>query len=237
MSVTQHVAGGARTLMAVFAYCERTQAHLLAEGIETERHRTQSLAIGATFGQGWLFGRAGALRTELPSGRWTRRATSIRVATTPFTLVAGTGRALVGGKDLLLALVRDMERQAARADRPVVLACFQQASLFTAGARRRYAAFAATSPLVAVFAAGMSEHPLPGVRGVNLSLDDPLCQEWTLVVLGAHYAAAVIAREVGDRTGTAEDDRLFRFVVTHDRDLVTAAGRSLLSRMNGGEPG
>jgi EAL domain-containing protein (putative c-di-GMP-specific phosphodiesterase class I) len=51
----------ARILTAVSAYAERSGATVLAEGIETEAHLQQALALGATLGQGWFFSRPGPL--------------------------------------------------------------------------------------------------------------------------------------------------------------------------------
>ena len=51
----------AATHNAVSAYAERTGALVVAEGIETERHAERARAMGATVGQGWLFGRPGPL--------------------------------------------------------------------------------------------------------------------------------------------------------------------------------
>ena len=48
-------------LNAVAAEAERSGALLLAEGIETEEHLARARAVGATLGQGWLFGRPGPL--------------------------------------------------------------------------------------------------------------------------------------------------------------------------------
>jgi EAL domain-containing protein (putative c-di-GMP-specific phosphodiesterase class I) len=45
--------------MAVMAHAERTGALILAEGIETEAHLKRALALGATIGQGYMFGRPG----------------------------------------------------------------------------------------------------------------------------------------------------------------------------------
>jgi EAL domain-containing protein (putative c-di-GMP-specific phosphodiesterase class I) len=42
-----------RTLAAVLAHHERTGAVILAEGIETDEHLEQALALGATLGQGY----------------------------------------------------------------------------------------------------------------------------------------------------------------------------------------
>ena len=43
--------------LAVRAYAERTGAEVVAEGIETEEDRLRALVLGATLGQGWLWGR------------------------------------------------------------------------------------------------------------------------------------------------------------------------------------
>src|ERR1700761_3783918 len=54
----------AEVVHAVNAEAERTGALILAEGIETEDHLRRALALGAAYGQGWLFGRPGELRHE-----------------------------------------------------------------------------------------------------------------------------------------------------------------------------
>ena len=72
----------------------------------------------------------------------------------------------------------------------------------------------------------MTEQPAPGVRGASLPDWHPLCGEWSVVVIGPHYAGALIARE---NDGPATDmDRSFDYVVTHDRGLVIAAARTLM---------
>jgi DICT domain-containing protein len=79
----------------------------------------------------------------------------------------------------------------------------------------------------------MPAEPAPAVRGVDLDDDDPLVGEWTVAVVGAHYAAALIGRDMGD--GGPDLDRRFEFTVTHDPRLVLTAARSLLRRV--GSPG
>lgn len=49
------------------------------------------------------------------------------------------------------------------------------------------------------------------------------------MVLGAHTAAALMARDLGD--AGVDGDREFEFVVSYDRALVTAAARSLVGRL------
>ena len=52
---------------AVLAEAKRTGAVILAEGIETPRHLDTAKAMGATLGQGWLFGHPGPL-PKRPTG-------------------------------------------------------------------------------------------------------------------------------------------------------------------------
>ena len=53
--------------------------------------------------------------------------------------------------------------------------------------------------------------------------------EWVIAVVGAHYAGALIAHDLGD-TGP-DRDRRFAFILTHDYATVLAAARSLLDRV------
>lgn len=73
----------------------------------------------------------------------------------------------------------------------------------------------------------------PGVRQVCLAADDALAAEWTVVALGPHTAAALIAREHPDNAlrGRSDADRRFDFIITYDRSLVTAAACNLLDRI------
>jgi DICT domain-containing protein len=69
-----------------------------------------------------------------------------------------------------------------------------------------------------------------GVRGVELQPDDPLCQEWVVVTLGADTCRALVAREL--RSAARHDgDRRFEFLITSDRALVTRAARGLMARV------
>ena len=56
--------------------------------------------------------------------------------------------------------------------------------------------------------------------------DHPLGGEWTVTVVGPHDAAALIARDCG--SDVSDRERLFEYVITHDRSTVIAAARSLM---------
>lgn len=220
----------ARTMVAVMAHAERTGAAILAEGIETEAHREQALALGASYGQGWLLGRPGQLSVVDDSNTIPPARPLEPIAVTPFDHVVSSGQLRVGRKALLLAMSDHIESNAmSLSDPPVVLSAFQTADRFTPNTARRYSALAQTCAFVGAIGEGLTLSPAPGVRGATLEAGDRLLGEWTVVVVSAHYAGAIIARDLGDDGPDLE--RRFEFVLTHDREVVVQAGRSLMGRM------
>jgi diguanylate cyclase (GGDEF)-like protein/PAS domain S-box-containing protein len=221
----------AEIVNAVNAERERTGALILAEGIETEQHLEAALSLGATLGQGWLFGRPGALDSPSVPGLGLAGAPALDVdAPTPYATVESARPTRPGGKRLLLALSMQLEQQAmALGSGAVVISAFQSAERFTARTRRRYTALAADAAFVGALGVGMEAEPAPGVRGATLPDDDPLLGEWSIAVLGPHFAGALVALDRGD--GGPEMERSFDFALTYDRDLVIAAANSLLTRV------
>lgn len=220
----------AAIMAAVMSHAEQTGATILAEGIETDSHLDQALALGATLGQGWRFGRPGPLgRAECPSSPLQPPDTVPPVPVTPYAATRDRGRR-IGRKGLLIDLSLHIEHHG-QDDRTtnVVLSAFQTADRFTPATVARYRALAARSPLVAAFGVGLSPDPSSGVHVVGLDPADPLAGEWTVTAVGPHHAAALIARDLGD--DGPDLDRRFEFVVTHDRPTVLAAARSLMARI------
>lgn len=217
----------AAIMAAVMAHSERTGATVLAEGVETIAHLDQGMALGATLGQGWLFGRPGPVRRPpSPRSPIVLARPDMDMAATPFSLVEGHPQLRIGRKALLLDLSLHIENQGLHLrPAPVVLSCFQTAERFTTATQTRYTALATRCTLVGALGGRLA----PGVHGAELSKTDPLVREWTVTVIGPHYAGALIARDLGDQG--RDHDRRFEFVVTHDRELVLAAARSLMSRI------
>lgn len=218
---------------AVSAYAESTGAVVVAEGVETDDDRAWAVAMGAHVAQGWLYGRPREL-VELdvdvtPVGLL--REHPVEPGETPFSLVSHQGDIRVARTRELLAMSRHLERVAGQwhADAALIAASFQHDGNFTPRTARCFAELAHRSPLVVVFGAGFASAPAPGVRGVPLGLDDPLRDEWNVIVLGPHYAGALLSRDLGDQG--ADLDRRFAFLVTHRRELVIHAARTLLARL------
>jgi EAL domain-containing protein (putative c-di-GMP-specific phosphodiesterase class I) len=223
----------AHIVNSVRAHAERTDAVVLAEGIETIKHAREAVAAGATLGQGFLFGHPGPLPTPLPppgDAIPLRPAPAAGAAATPWEVVAASREPRVATKDLLVEMCMQLEHQGLDASEPnVLLACFQEADQFTEATRSRYEFLATRAAFTGALGHGMPMAPVAGVRGADLAADDPLRQEWDLVVIGPRFAAALVARDRGD--GGPEEQRRFDVVVTHDRDLVIRAAEPLLRRL------
>ena len=222
----------ARILTAVAAYAERTGATILAEGIETDTHLQQALALGATLGQGWFFSRPGPLISYPPLHQPIALLDrpEDNVGGTPFELL-DPRRVRVGTKGLLLSISRHIEQQGSTLETPpLVLAAFQEAARFTPATAQRYIELAKRCPLVVALGAGMTFNPVPGVRGTDLVARDELRGEWTVVVVGTHYSGALIAKDLGDSGPDLQ--RRYLFALTHDHATVVSAARILLGRID-----
>ena len=221
---------------AVWAEQERTGAALVAEGIETEEQLEQARGVGATLGQGWLWGRPGALPGDgAPSAPASSPLEQHREQRTdpgasPFKLLSAARAPREAPARMLRAMSRHLERAARGIGAgATVLACFQSADRFTGSTRTRYRALANETTLVGVLGAGVGPHPAVGVVGSDLPAGDPLLDEWCVVVLAPHFAGALVGLDLGG--DGAPRDRRYRYVLTHDRELVVAAARSLAARL------
>jgi len=222
----------AAIMHAVNAYAEHSGALLLAEGIETASHLAAARALGARFGQGWLFGRPG----EEPSALPIAAAGLPHVAAdefhdrSPFACLAPGTPLRKAGKRLLIELSKKLEDEAlAHGATAIITSAFQEARHFTARTSERYARLAAVTAFVCALGEDMPAEPIPGVRGARFEAGDPLLGEWDVVVLAPHFAAALLARDLGD---TGPDlDRTFEYALTYRRDAVVRAASALLGRV------
>jgi EAL domain-containing protein (putative c-di-GMP-specific phosphodiesterase class I) len=220
---------------AVNAEAERAGSAVLAEGIETAEHVTVARSLGATLAQGWFYGRPGPMPQPLPSFAGEAVPVATRVSGdrlgTPFELAAATQRRpQTATKELLVELSKHLERQALGAgETAVIISTFQHVSMFTPATRRRYGRLVASAAFVGVLGEDIPAEPMPGVRGGRLLPGDPLLEEWDIVVIGPHYAAALIARDLDG--GVNNPDRRFAFMLSHNRELVVAVAGYLMERI------
>jgi diguanylate cyclase (GGDEF)-like protein/PAS domain S-box-containing protein len=223
----------AEIMNAVNAHAERTGAVVLAEGIETEAHLATARALGATLGQGWLFGRPGP---GAAAGRATGALTlpggpaAAPLDVTPFACLPAGVPLRRSAKSLLIELSKQLEREAMRlGETCVVASTFQEARHFTPATIQRYRDLVERTGFVCALGEDLPVEPLPGVRGAALDPADPVRGEWDVVVLSPHFSAALLARDLGD--GGPDLERTFEYALTYDRDTVIAASHALLTRV------
>jgi hypothetical protein len=222
----------ASDLGAVLAEAERSGAIILGEGIETEAHERRALAVGATLGQGWRFGRPAEGVTPASKFAWPLAAAMRPTDSSPVHVAFGARLPRIATKRDLLAFSRHLEGWAAASgERPVVLGTFQTDARFTPATRRRYADLASHCAFTAAMGVGVGSEPAVGVRGADLRADDALVGQWNVIVIGRHINGALIARDMGD-TSADEGARRFEFVITYDRALVVAAAQTLMARIS-----
>jgi DICT domain-containing protein len=225
----------ARTMHAVNAYAEESGAVILAEGIETEEHLARALALGSHYGQGWFFGRPQATPaphscSSIPS--LSSVAGALPAGDTPFERVLDAGaRPRTSNKRLLHALSQELEVHAATlCPEAVVLAGLQHLRHFTPATRARYVDLASRAAFVGVLGTALGAAPEPGVRGGCLDADDPLTLEWSVFVISPHFAAALVARDLGDDPSD-DMERRFSYRLTYDRRQVVSAARLMMDRI------
>lgn len=224
---------------AVSAYAESSGAAVLAEGIEDQDHLRRAVAMGARFGQGWMFGKPHELPIvppTRPEGLGLEPVAPREVpAATPYECVSAHRPPMLGNKLILLERSLQLEEQAAAlGPEGVLLATFQDHRFFTPITARRYQRLAESMAFVGAFGSGMPPNPAGAVRGATIDEAEMLHGEWNVIVIGPHFAGAFVARDVGD-TG-ADGDRRFDFCMTYERDLVIDAASTLMQRVVPTEP-
>ena len=219
----------ATLVQAVAAQAERTSAVVMATGVDTEARMQTALGIGATLGRG-----ARCVGSALPRGGvyLPLLAPELRGAirqSAPYSIAAAGRRELVSSKRLLIEMSKYLEFTADGVQPVLMLGTFQEAKHFTRLTAARWEYIARSAALAVAFSVGMDPNPAPGVRGAPLDPEDPVCQEWTALVLAPHFASVLSARDLGD--GGPDMERRFSYVLSHDRDLVVTLARALLTRV------
>lgn len=226
--------GTAKVAHVLAAHIERSHATIIAEGVDTERLRVIAVTMGATYGIGALYPAvedpAELLQenvTALPEAPvWSTPPTDL---STPFAITSEKQVTRRGSKRLLIEMSKSLEAQAASAGAAVILlGTFQKAKYFTPAAAERWRAVADMVGLAGVYGVGLNNVLDGNVQHAPLDPDDPLVEEWNVVVLGPHFAAILSARDRHDNGPDLE--RTFDFVQSYDRLTVTQTARSILSR-------
>lgn len=223
----------ARVVDAVTAYSQRTGASIMALGIETEGHLRTAKALGATLGQGFLFGRPGALPRypKTPSTPIPRLAAEAGPGPhdTPFGLATAGGAARTATTALFTELAGHLEQRAVLDPDPTMVLAVVPRNVLPSGAPLAFLQMAARSASFAAAAvADPLPHRLPDVRTVVLGKGDALRDELVLILVGPHFSAMLAAREryAGRR------DSGYEYRLVYDRETVVRAAEVILRRVS-----
>jgi hypothetical protein len=201
---------------------------VLAEGIETEDDLATAQALGARWGQGWLFGRPGPLSAVAgwPVHQYARlRAPrpDLHVPSgTPFGVAAVRHYSRAGDQRMVDGLTEHLFSLASRGGaHTVVLGAYPDATVGRAWLPR-LASVAGTAAFVGAVGpelTGADPHP------VRLAASAPgLADAETVLAVVSPYATVALCVRP-DRAGGLD------FVLTHDRDVVHTVARMLLWRL------
>jgi len=215
---------------AVRTYAEMSGAAVLAQRVESDEDILSARAFGATYGQGWRYGRPGPLTADrhvplAPFGLL--RTPEIGLVPTPFEVVSRQRESAPTERRMLDRITSVIEHRAVTNGAPtVLLACVHDAAHLDSATRVAYRDLARQASFTAVFGAHMSGVDLADVHVVDLAPTEPLCREWNLIVVGPNYSGALVARDRGE--GGEGAHHRYDHIVTHDRELVVQAARSVL---------
>lgn len=151
-------------------------------------------------------------------------------------------------KNTLVALCHALEDFILESEsEPIVIAAFQQGKWYLQEAER-YMAIAQKSAQIAILAtldAGFADHPTAkqdNVRLVDLKNEDPVAQEWHLMILSPKYSAMVLCQELSDADygpkGTPDNDleRKFYGFWTFEPQLVREAVDLAIAHLQSYQP-
>jgi EAL domain-containing protein (putative c-di-GMP-specific phosphodiesterase class I) len=220
----------ARIVAASCSYAERRGAVVVVEGIESAEQEALARAHGVTYGQGFRYGRPGELPAVVPQSPRViplKQRPKPLSSLTPFELVSADQLPRPISRDGLLGLSCHLEQLARNdAETDVLLACLPIGHV-PPEVELRFRELSRQNELTVIV--GDRVHAETGQRphARPFPLANTTTSDWMVIVLGAHSAAALVAREM--EGGGAGSNREFEFVLTYDQALVAAAGRAFLS--------
>ncbi len=139
-------------------------------------------------------------------------------------------------KSSLVALSHAIEDQVLQGQgSPWVFANFQKERYYRQEARRYRRISAVAQDVFVLAAPDGAQGDLPP-NFIPLDLEDPLAQEWHLIVIDAHYATCLVCRERPWQGNDMDAARQFDGIWSFDRSVTAQAALALLPKILGYRP-
>lgn len=145
---------------------------------------------------------------------------------TPYEIVTSTEQVREAPKSALVAVTRGLEREALTDPPHAVAATLQDVRFLTPATRQVYAELAARGAPGRLYARSLQAWLAPGVRGIALAEDDPLVDEWTVVLPSPTHPVVFAATDCG-LVDVEDGARTFAWAISREADVVRAAGEAL----------
>ena len=140
---------------------------------------------------------------------------------TPYAVVTAVEPPRPVTKRQLVRLSRQLERAAMVGPPGTIAATLQDARFLTDRTRDVYCRLAAAGAAVTLLARGLQSWLAPGVRGVDLAEDDPLVDEWVVVLHAGALPAVLVATDLHS-AGAVDLERDFAYATSRDPEVVAA---------------
>jgi DICT domain-containing protein len=151
---------------------------------------------------------------------------------TPYAVVTSVERPRTVTKSELVRLSRQLEVAAMARPPQVIAATLQDSRYLTARTRDVYRRLASAGADVTLLARGLQGWLAPGVRGVDIDEDDPLVDEWVVVLSSAHRPAVLAATDLHS-PDAADPERDFSYATSSDPEVVAACAGLLTAACTG----
>ena len=219
---------GLETVQAVTAYTQSTGASVIAGRLHTKELLTRATSLSTTLG----WGSAVVTRSDLTSESF---ELALFIPPLPqqrqqscYELAASRHLPQRTDQEVLDALSERIEQLAVGAGpSTVVCAGLRDARNVSAAMWRRYDRLSSSVHLVTLLATNSATPKGTAATVIELSPHDELSREWVVLALGPTAAVVLAARAESSSRRHGHD---FSYVLSYDRELVTHAARSMLSR-------
>jgi EAL domain-containing protein (putative c-di-GMP-specific phosphodiesterase class I) len=222
-----------RLVNAVRAYAENWGASIVVTEIADEEDLHVAIGVGATLGQGALYGPPGPLPAGTGAPR--RPAPILRpldvlpARATPYEVLTQARQPASGTAQMVEQIADGLARRCAiDPEPPAVIVNLPGRQPLPEPLLERLAQVATNTSFLTMITVQPPAEPVPGVRFVSPPASDPLSNEWSLAVVGPYFYAFLAVRDGGQ----AQEPFRYSHVLTYDRDLVLQGVRALLSRLD-----